>query len=997
MTSQTRSQGGKTATGVIMGTVDYISPEQGRGLPVDGRSDLYSMGVLLFQMLSGRLPFDADNPSALIFQHVYEQPPSLEQIAPGIPAPLSAIIDKLLKKSPADRHQSAEEILTDIRAFRAGLPLSSQSLTPADVRPERKTAIIHAPDFAEPPPLPADLMEDRTLDWWQSTKDRALSLFRRHAPEALQRLQNTQQQVDGAIAEYERRQRKLLPLVKEAEEVLVELQAQESAWDTDAADGGSAARSRDQLRQSIDQQREQLASMRVRLAQVNATLSRLQSQRDLLNARLKVAHAQLQFGGAVVPSSRRSVTRHWEVAAQLAVVVALIVVGGFLIFEQMFERSSKQSTTESTAVGTVKVAETNAELEIPVVPVRQFDAYRGLVRGVAFDTRSSVLAARGNDGTIRAWDTEHGIPLAAFQYPQPGAADSRPRPEASILEFSFTGRWLLWVNSDTSANGGAILKTWSMELKTFGKDLTSQQQTVKAAKFSPDENSAVAVVSDKREGTKTELVRWSLETGKEVQRLSLSEEDLRHVKFSDDGTRLAAVLPSGNVGMWNVVQGKLETSLPASPVDAKKGVSNSALALNADCSKLVVGTSAGEISLWSLLDGSLLRRYDGFGQQVSSLSFGPRDRLLVGLVNDLDPHQGEAQIIDLNLGQVRRRLRGHAVHAVAYSPDGRWIATGGSQPFLIQWDGSLPPVEISTPVREEKMTGRTLLAVAADGKSWFVATDVEKPKFQREGSKEWRVGSAATGNVIRSVALSSDGRLAAIGENGGVASLWKTDTGQLVRQTRFSACLIAGDSYGDVPSLDFRMGNSEVLALCNGKLVAWDVQSGNESVLFESIPRRVIAVSPDGQHAAAGGAKGALELLNLGTRQRVQSFIGCTKDIGCLCFTPDGRHLVAGGGQDDLYLWRVESKEPVRRFNLPPSSPSVAPSISSVRFAVDGKMMAVAGRGIISVFDPATGEELARYVGESAKANEVGFTSNGQLLSSAGPISWWSIKPPASQ
>src|SRR5207249_11514018 len=120
-------------------------------------------------------------------QHVYEQPPSLELIAPGIPAPLSVIIDKLLKKSPADRHQTAEEILSDIRAFRAGLPLSSQPLAPAGVRPERMTAIIHAPDFAEPPPLPANLMEDRALDWWQSSIDRALSLFRRHAPEALQR------------------------------------------------------------------------------------------------------------------------------------------------------------------------------------------------------------------------------------------------------------------------------------------------------------------------------------------------------------------------------------------------------------------------------------------------------------------------------------------------------------------------------------------------------------------------------------------------------------------------------------------------------------------------------------------------------------------------------------------------------------------------------------------------------------------------------------------
>ena len=71
-----------TATGVIMGTVDYISPEQGRGQNVDARSDLYSIGVLVYQMLSGSLPFDADSPTAMIFQHVYEPPKPLKEAPP---------------------------------------------------------------------------------------------------------------------------------------------------------------------------------------------------------------------------------------------------------------------------------------------------------------------------------------------------------------------------------------------------------------------------------------------------------------------------------------------------------------------------------------------------------------------------------------------------------------------------------------------------------------------------------------------------------------------------------------------------------------------------------------------------------------------------------------------------------------------------------------------------------------------------------------------------
>src|SRR3990172_4166442 len=89
------SRGTRTATGMIMGTVDYLSPEQGRGKPVDRRSDLYSLGVLIYRMLSGRLPFEADSATAMIFQHVYERPRPLGEAAPGVPAGLSAVVEKL--------------------------------------------------------------------------------------------------------------------------------------------------------------------------------------------------------------------------------------------------------------------------------------------------------------------------------------------------------------------------------------------------------------------------------------------------------------------------------------------------------------------------------------------------------------------------------------------------------------------------------------------------------------------------------------------------------------------------------------------------------------------------------------------------------------------------------------------------------------------------------------------------------------------------------------
>ncbi len=99
-----------TATGSIMGTPAYMSPEQGMGRPVDARSDLYTLGVVLYEMALNRLPFSADTPAALIFQHVYEQPTPPQQIKPDLPDSIAYVLNKAMAKSPDDRYQSGAEL-----------------------------------------------------------------------------------------------------------------------------------------------------------------------------------------------------------------------------------------------------------------------------------------------------------------------------------------------------------------------------------------------------------------------------------------------------------------------------------------------------------------------------------------------------------------------------------------------------------------------------------------------------------------------------------------------------------------------------------------------------------------------------------------------------------------------------------------------------------------------------------------------------------------------
>jgi serine/threonine-protein kinase len=109
-----------TSTAAVIGTAQYLSPEQARGESVDARSDVYSMGCMLYELVTGAPPFTGDSPVAVAYQHVREDPKLPSSINPQIPAELDAIVLKSMSKNPANRYQSAAEMRNDLLRALAG-------------------------------------------------------------------------------------------------------------------------------------------------------------------------------------------------------------------------------------------------------------------------------------------------------------------------------------------------------------------------------------------------------------------------------------------------------------------------------------------------------------------------------------------------------------------------------------------------------------------------------------------------------------------------------------------------------------------------------------------------------------------------------------------------------------------------------------------------------------------------------------------------------------